>query len=362
MITKLELGGAQTQALSVLRNLDRAAYEPFLFTCAEGMLTREAASIPGLRLCVSRFLDRPLHPFKDLLAFCELVAFMRRERVDVVHTHSSKAGILGRFAARLAGCRRIVHTVHGWSFNDFQCPPLRWLYIFLERLAACCCDFLAVVSEHDRCTGLALGIGRPQQYCLVNYGIDCASFRPKQHQTAADGPVIGMTACLKPQKSPDDFIHAASLLAGSFPGARFVIAGDGMLRPQLERLLDEKGLRTRVDLPGWQRDIPAFLSGLDVFVLTSLWEGMPVSVLEAMAAGLPVVVTDTGGVREVVSDGANGFIVGRRDVPGLVKRIACLCADAGLRRQMGAAGRQKVSRGFDVAAMAAGYENLYRGG
>ncbi|MGE5308472.1 MAG: glycosyltransferase, partial [Deltaproteobacteria bacterium] len=136
VITKLELGGAQKHVLDVLRSLDREQFELFLYTAREGLLVDEALSLEGVTVRRSRFLERPINPLKDLLALIELFRYIAANRFDIVHTHSSKAGILGRLAARFSGVRTVVHTVHGWSFNDLQPAFVRMLYRRLERLCA----------------------------------------------------------------------------------------------------------------------------------------------------------------------------------------------------------------------------------
>lgn len=176
VITKLELGGAQKQLLSLIRHLDREHNAIFLFTAKEGLLCNEALSIDRLKVKRSKFLERPIHPLKDLLALYELYAFIKANNIDIVHTHSSKAGILGRVAARLARIRIVVHTLHGWSFNDYQPFFARMLYVYLERFAARFTNKLIVVSYHDREKGLKNYIGKADKYTLIRYGIDYSEF------------------------------------------------------------------------------------------------------------------------------------------------------------------------------------------
>jgi glycosyltransferase involved in cell wall biosynthesis len=359
VITKLELGGAQRNVLDLAAGLDRTTFAITLFTNREGLLMGEALAIPGISVKRSRFLDRSINPLKDLLAFIEIFLFIRRNNIDIVHTHSSKAGIIGRCAAAFAGTRAICHTVHGWSFNDRQFPALRSLYALFEKCAGAVTRRLIVVSENDMARGLARGIGRRMDYSLIRYGIDRAKFfrRPSRERDHAV-PVIGTVACLKPQKAPDDFVRCASFVCRDFPDAQFLIAGDGIVRTELTRLIHRLGLGRNVILCGWRRDIPGFLASLDIFCLTSLWEGLPIAVLEAMAASVPIVCTDTGGIKELINHGQNGFIVPRGAMEEMASVITGLLRDKQSREQVAAAGAL-LGDEFSTGYMIARTERLY---
>jgi glycosyltransferase involved in cell wall biosynthesis len=365
IITKLELGGAQKQLLSLICRLNKDRYRVFLFTAKEGLLFNQASAIDGLKIKPSFFLERPLNFIKDFLALVELYFFIRKNNIDIVHTHSSKAGILGRLAAKLARVKIIVHTVHGWSFNDFQPAFAKGIFVSLERLCAGISDKLIVVSHRDLEAGLASGIGIPGKYALVRYGIDYPDFQTSNKDLreelgiVSNELVVGSIACLKPQKSPLDFIQTAALVNHACPGVKFILAGDGILRRETEALIYKLKLEKQVILLGWRRDIPKFLHSIDIFVLASLWEGLPISVLEAMAAGLPVVVTDTGGVREIISHGNTGFLVAPHDVSAMAEKIISLLKDAMQRTAMGKRGRDSLGCAFSTEKMAAGVTSLY---
>lgn len=371
VITKLELGGAQKQLLSLIRCLDRGTNEVFLFTAKKGLLMPEASAIPGLCLKKSGFLERPLNPVKDLLALCEICRFIRENRIDIVHTHSSKAGIIGRLAAKLSGVNIVVHTVHGWPFNDYQPVFARLLYIWLERVCANFTARLIVVSRYDREKGLSNRIGNSAKYTLIRYGIDYREFsadvaRARRDLGIAGGDlIVGMIACFKPQKAPCDFIKLAAMITKEMPGVKFILAGDGALRKKIEGLIDKLKLTDKVMLLGWRSDIPRFLSAVDVFVLTSLWEGLPIAVLEAMASSRPVVATDTGGVREVVSENKTGFLVAREDISGMAGKLMLLLRDKNIREVIGQNARVGLGNDFQLEAMAKAtcslYESLFTG-
>ena len=343
VVTKLELGGAQKQALSLMRRLNNEEYNIFLFTADVGLLMDEALAISGITVKRSRFLERPINPLKDLLALFEIYSFIREKQIDIVHTHSSKAGIVGRLAARIAGVKIIIHTVHGWSFNDYQPFWTRLLYIGLERWIGGFTNRLIVVSRYDQEKGLSNAIVSENRYSLIRYGIDYAEFSGKQGTEktrqelgiGADDLVVGMIACFKPQKSPGDFVRLAGLINQSLPGVKFVLVGDGVLRESIEDLISQYNLPNNMFLLGWREDIPEILSAIDVFALTSLWEGLPISVLEAFASHKPVVATDTGGVREVVSENKTGCLVPAGDIKAMAEKVKILLNDKSLRLKMG---------------------------
>ncbi len=401
VITKLELGGAQKQLLSIITHLYKERFTPFLFSAQDGLLLPEALSINGLEVKRSKFLERPINPLKDLLALSEIYWFIRKNNIQIVHTHSSKAGILGRLSARLAGAEVIIHTVHGWSFNDFQPALLRKVFIWLERLIARFTDKLIVVSYHDKQKGLDNHIGQENQYHLIRYGIDYTEFSLRDQNIRKElglNPndiVVGMISCFKPQKSPQDFIKLAYLVNQTMPNVnpvrnfalqsnqkgisngvnptrknspnemalpnevKFLLVGDGILRKKIEKLISKFNLQAQVILTGWRRDIYRILSAIDVFVLTSLWEGLPIAVLEAMVASIPVVVTHTGGVTEVIIEGKTGFLVAPRDIKNMSERLALLLKDENLRRQMGENAKNNLGFNFTLQNMVKNSQDLY---
>jgi len=365
VITELELGGAQKQLLSLINHLDQDKFRPFLFTAKDGFLIPEAQALNGLTLKKSRCLERQINPIKDLLALIEIYWFIKRNNIEIVHTHSSKAGILGRLAARLAKVGVIIHTVHGWSFNDYQTRVERLFFIWLERLSARFSDKLVVVSYYDRQKGLDNHIGKENKYRFIRYGVDYTEFNIKDQNIREELGInpkdlaVGMIACFKPQKSPRDFIRLAFLTKRILPDARFLLVGDGALRKKIEKLIHKFNLEKQIILAGWRKDIPRILSAIDVFVLTSLWEGLPISVLEAMASSKPVITTHTGGVAEIIIEGESGFMVPPGDTNKMSEKLAILLKDKNLRTQMGQNAKDSLDSNFTITNMIRSNENLY---
>ena len=369
IITQLELGGAQQNTLTTVARLDRARFAPQLVCGMGGMLDDEARRL-GVPLHFLPDLVRPVSPGRDLRARRAIAGILRplaQAGPVVVHTHSSKAGILGRAAAASVGARPVVHTVHGFGHEALRPGLQRAVGLWMERRAARQTDAFLSVSRANIERGRALGLFADRPVHLVRSGIDVADFgRASQLRDAAraglgvpaGAPLIGMIACLKPQKAPLDFVALAAEVARARPEARFVLAGDGELRPDVERAVAAAGLGARFALLGWRRDVPALLGALDVLVLTSLWEGLPRVCPQAMAAGKPIVASAVDGTPEAVVDGRNGFLFEAGDVRRASESVLRLVREPGLAARLGAAGRAAVAE-FDEGLMVAEQERIY---
>jgi len=371
VITLLELGGAQQNTLTTVARLDRARFAPQLVCGVGGYLDDEARAL-GVPVHFLPELVRPVAPLNDLRAaraLAALLAPLAARGPVVVHTHSSKAGLLGRRAAARAGARPVVHTVHGFGHDALPRGPLRAAGVWAERRAARHTDAFLSVSRANIEEGRRLGLFGDRPVHLVRSGIDVPDFAraPALRAAAraelglpADAPVVGLVACLKPQKAPLDFVALAARVAAARPDARFFVAGDGELRPQVEQALAAAGLRERCALLGWRRDIPALLGALDVLALTSRWEGLPRVCPQAMAAGRPIVASAVDGVPEAVVDGRNGFLFAPGDVGKAADGVLRLLSDPALAARFGAAGRAAVEE-FSEARMVAEQERIYTG-
>ena len=328
IITKMELGGAQQNTLYTASHLNPLEFQAYLLAGTGGELVDEARAFCRFRVVPD--LVRQVSPFRDARALRQIMKLLVAIRAEppaeaplIVHTHSSKAGILGRLAARLAGATVIIHSIHGYGFHGGQPAPVRWLYIMLERLAARLTSGFIAVSKSNIETGVALGLFPRERVRLVRSGIDLDEFAtPKEPRAALrqrlgippGAPVIIMVACLKPQKAPLDYVRVCSRVAARVPEARFLLAGDGELRGSVEKEAAAAGLEKSFRLLGWQRDIASLLHASDALVLTSRWEGLPRVIPQAMSAGLPVVVTRADGSPEAVRQGETGFVVEPGDI------------------------------------------------
>ena len=370
LITRLILGGAQRLALETAVALAHAGWAVELWagpqTGPEGSLHEEARR-RGLTLRVVPDLVREIAPLRDARAYAWLKRELARQRFDLVHTHSSKAGILGRHAAFAAGVPVRVHSVHGWGTTPDTPPLRRRLFNHLERHAARRAHALVAVSEAVRDAGLACGIGDPALYRVIRGGIeigprpDGAARRRARGALGlpADVRVAGTIGRLDHAKDPLGALAALAPPLASAPEARVVFIGDGPLREAVARAVARHGLAGRVLLPGRRGDARELAAAFDVFFLASRWEGFPLAVIEAMAAGLPVISYDVAGVREAVADGVNGYLLAPGDRAGWGERVAGLLADAAVRGRLGDAARQRAEREFGLERMLEATRALY---
>ncbi|MFM8321020.1 MAG: glycosyltransferase family 4 protein [Chloroflexota bacterium] len=369
-ITRLIVGGAQENTLYTAARLPRERYQIEVLsgpqTGSEGSLIDEVRQ--NTPLIIDPHLLRQVSPLHDLRSLLSQYRLMRRNGYAIVHTHSSKAGILGRLAARLAGTPVVVHTVHGWSFHDYMSPAVRRAYILLERWMARSSDALVVVTERDIHKGLQAGIGQPAQYRLLRSGIPLDEFVPSAYDrqaeraalgVAPDEVVVGNVGRFSAQKNPLDWVKVAGIVARACPQARFVLVGDGPLHASVQAALQAEGIAGRTLLPGLRRDVARWLAVMDVFLLSSLWEGLPRVIPQAMAMGLPVVANHADGVVEAVQDGQTGFLCTPGDTPGMAGRVIELVNHPLLRQEMGARGRAAAAE-FDLQTMLAGLDRLYQ--
>ncbi len=367
LVTRLDLGGAQQNTLHTVRNLDRARFEPVLVCGPGGMLDDEAKNDPLVRTIFVESLQRDISPFCDLLALLELAKVLLAERPAILHTHSSKAGILGRLAAVVAGVPVVVHTYHGFGFHDRQAAFVKNLYVFLERLCAHFTDALVFVSRANIAYAAEHGIVEPQDATLIRSGVKLAGLpapvdAAKLKMSAGVGMhklLVVSVGNLKPQKNAGDFVSAAATVLAEVPEARFVFLGDGPQRRALEARAFALGLEGKVLFLGWRRDTAQWLAAADVFVLTSLWEGLPRALVEAMKSGLPSVCYATDGVTDMIRNGENGFMVEPGDHAALAGRVTALLKDESLRKTLGAVAASSIGPEFDIDGMVRSQEALY---
>ena len=285
IITKLELGGAQQNTLHTVRHLDRDRSQVALVCSSEGILAPEARAIEDLECHFMPGLRREIRPGRDLQTTAALVALLRRGRFQVVHTHSSKAGIVGRLAAHLAGVPVVIHSIHGFGFNRFQSPPMRAALLSAERLVARFTTHFIAVSRANLELGLTEGLYAAEDATLIYSGIPMAEYLApeagedlsvrKEFGLPAEAPLVSMVACFKPQKDPLCFVAAAALVHRQRPDARFLLVGDGVLESAVRDGASKLGLAGALVLTGWRRDVPRLVKASDVMVLTSRWEGLP---------------------------------------------------------------------------------------
>ena len=352
LITRAELGGGQTHVLDLLRGF-RERFDVELGTGGRGFLT-EAAERLGVRWHLLPNLVQPMRPWRDVHALAECYRLIRKVRPDIVHAHTSKAGVIGRLAARLAGVPT-VFTAHTWCFAEATSWMWKAVGTPLERLAATCSSRIITVSEANRGLALRHQVAQPEKLVTVHNGIEDTSFRAKPGECTV--PRIVMVARFSEQKAQSLLIEAVAGIRQPF---RLVLVGDGPTRAAVEAQVERCGLTERVEFAGNRRDIPEILADSHIFALFTRWEGFPISILEAMRSGLPVVASDVNGVNEAVSHWDTGFTVAPGDVAGFRERLELLLGDPSLRERMGDASRKRFEKEFTVERMLWRTAEVYR--
>ncbi len=365
------VGGAQENTWLTVRGLCERGHDVTLLTGPtrgpEGRLL-QGRTPDRLRVVGESALIRSLNPYADGLAWCRLRRFFRRQQFDVVHTHSSKAGIVGRFAAWPC-TPLVVHTVHGQPFHPWQSAWRNRLYIALEKAAAKRCHHICAVAQAmiDQC--VAAEIAPADQYSVVYSGMELEPYleRPpdpglrQRLGIPPDAPVVGKVARLFELKGHDRLIEAAGTIVEQLPEVRFLLVGDGILRPRLEAMVRERGLQDRFVFAGLvpPAAIPDYMGAIDILAHLSLREGLPRTAVQAFAAGKPVVALDLDGTPEVVIDGETGFLLAPEDRRGVADRLLRLLRNPQLREDMGRRGRELVRQRFDWQTMVDRLEELY---
>lgn len=368
-VLEATIGGTRRHLLDLVANLPAGRFKVSVACSArrdpgflEDVRRMEAT---GIRVHLVP-MSRSIRPLGDLVELGRLRRIVRGGGFDVVHTHSAKAGFLGRLAARSAGVPRIVHTPHTFPFEMDVSRAARFLYFQLERLAARWSDRMVCVCPSQR--ALAASLIDPSRVAVIENGVAPRPADPAGRQrlrqewgVGPDQPVVGLVGRFTRQKGHADFVAAAGRIAGRLPAARFVLVGDGELKARIRETIRTAGLGDRFLLIEGREDAPDLMPAFDVVALPSLWEGLPYVLLEAMAAGAGVVAARVGGMPDVIEDGVDGLLVPARDPEALAEAIMKLFDNPERRSNMGYKARRKVTDRYGIERMVRGTAALYEG-
>ena len=359
VITRFDKGGSAENTFLTVRGLDKSRYEVLLIKgpspsgySADPEVRAAQANVDTvrkdhIRVITVRHLLRNLRPVSDLIAFCALLRVIRHERPHIVHTHTSKAGILGRWAALLCRVPVIVHTPHGHVFWGYFGPVKTRLFIWLEKATALITDAIVTLTPLEREDHLRFRIAPKGKFIVIHSGVDLGLFLSDRLQMgeakAALGIppekiIIGTVGRLTAIKGQDVLIRAASELIRRGRDLFLILLGEGELRQKLEQMTIDLGIAENVRFLGWRTDVAGVMAAFDIFCLPSLSEGMGKVLVEAMAMGKPIVASDVGGIKDIVLHGENGVLVPVGDVAAWVEAIGRLCGDPEGRCRMGDAG------------------------
>jgi len=318
IITKLELGGAQKVCLSLLEGIQKSGHHSFLISGKEGPLVKDVISSETVYLLKNFKHEVSVKRiFLEIKNLFDVIRHIRKLKKDnphlIIHTHSTKAGLVGRWAAFFAGIKKRVHTVHGYGFHAHQ-NKIAWVITyFLELVTSFITTHYVCVSSEDVKTGIKLFPRFSKKHTIIRAAVDWNQFYIPARQ-AAPFPehkkpfVFGTISCFKKQKNLFDLFKAFALAYGKNPQMRLEIIGDGQLRPELEAWIKIRGLENKIILHGWQEKVSLCMLNWNAYVMSSLWEGLPCAIVEARLLKLPVLCYKTGGIHDVIIHGENGFL------------------------------------------------------
>jgi len=372
VITRLDKGGSCDVVLTLFERFIADGYDvrliygltrdyPDNFSAISQKYGNKIIYLPALR--------REINLFWDLIALSKLSKLIKEGKFDLVHTHTSKAGFIGRLAAKICRVKIIVHTPHGHVFYSYFGKFKTAFFIKLEKWAAKFTDRIITLTGLGRDEHVRLGIAEAGKFLPVYCGIDLTRFLScqidveagrKKWQIAKDDLVVGMVSRLVPIKGVEYFIRAIPEIKKEMPRVKFLIVGDGPLKEGLEKLAENLGVGREIIFTGNRNDIPDFMAIFDVYVLTSLNEGLGRTLIEAMASGKCAVATRVGGVAEIVIDGETGILVEPKDPLGLKKAIVKLLTNKDLRDKMGNKAKERAKALFGVDTMIEKTEKLYQ--
>jgi len=372
VITRLDWSGAPDIVEIICGCLDPAIYDITLIyglTLHPSGKTEEFLKRFRGRVIVIPYLKRDVGLLNDLAALVRLYMVFRREEFDIVHTHTAKAGFIGRIAARLAGTPAVIHTPHGHDFYGYFGSLGSRIIIILERIAALFADKIAVLTGIEKIDMLKYHICAAGKIEIVNSGMDFSGFekldvdivkKKSKFRIGPDDYAVGMIGRLESIKGFEYFIDSARIVLNSIPNTKFLIVGDGTLRSNLEKRSRRIGIEDKVIFTGWREDMPQIIAMLDVLVLASLNEAVGRVLLEAGIAGKPVVATAVGGIPEIVKDGETGILVPPRDPERMAGAVTGLLKDKERRRAMGCAAKEWIKSNYNKEKMVSEIGNMYK--
>lgn len=370
IITRLDKGGSADNTLLSVLGLNKEVFKVDLLSGKTNFPSPKLIQLKEQNLIQYKEigqLARAIHPFKDISALSQLYQYIKKGRYDIVHTHSSKAGLLGRLAARMAGVKHIIHTPHGHIFYGYYGRCLSFMFIILERWAARFTEKIITLTNAGKEEHVQYKIAPAHKFITIHSGLELGSLQPsdtkndvaKEFNIDKSDKLIGTVARLVPIKGHEFLLKAAPLVLQHYPNTTFLLIGDGPLRKKLENLAQQLNFFDKIVFSGMREDIPRLLNAIDIFVLPSLNEGMGRVLIEAMVLAKPIVATRVGGVPDVVEDGSSGLLVPPADPDALADAICTIMKNPALASKLASHAAIR-SQKFSHTEMIRQLENLYK--
>lgn len=338
------VAGAQVHVRDLAIELQKQHHKVLVITGKKGVYNK-VLERAGIKYFVCNTLRQPISPWYDWLSLRFFLDSILQFQPDIISTHSSKTGILGRLAAKITKTP-CVFTAHGWSFTAGVPEPSRTIYQTIEKLTEPLANKIICVSECDRQSGIQVGM-KPENIITIHNGMTDISEDLKANLSQTNPIKIVMVARFSKQKDHLTLIEAFK----NIPDAELILIGDGEKLAEVQAYVEQIGIAEKVKFLGFRENVGEILAGAHIFALISNWEGLPYTIIEAMRAGLPVIASDVGGISEILIDGVTGYLIPRKDVATLSQRLSSLVSDEALRQKMGHQGRQRYESNFTFEQM-----------
>lgn len=368
IITRLIFGGAQEIAISIASELDKNFFAVTLVSGPEDFNKEMTKKWNNVEVILIPDLIRQINPIKDIKALIRLYFFIKKNKFDIVHTHTSKAGILGRIAAKLAGAPVIFHSPHGSIYHSIYYGRRAIFFLSrIENFVAKFTDKIIVSSEQEKKDLLGQGIATADKYHVLCFGIKQDKFlraydrtlKRKELGVPEDTILIGNIARLVPEKGHLFCLGAFKMVVERFTRAMLLVVGDGRLRQDIKAKINELDLNGNVIMTGQRDDIAEILAALDISLFTSIWEGTPLAIIEAMLMSKAIIATKVGGIPELIEDGVSGLLVSPFDREMLFQAIVRLINEPKFARRIGEAAHRQAEERFNLATMIENITRLY---
>lgn len=365
-VTSTTTGGSAFSLLLLLKYLDRKVFDISIAMPPDGPFYCDIVKtqVQVYPLTISR---QPFH-YCNIRGFRQLRKILQKGMFDIVHTHTSVGGFLGRIAAKSVGIPCVIWTIHGWAFNYSHSTFVQRRFFktiekFLDRFT----DHYVAVSRNMLEVGIQARVTISEKVSVIYHGIETDENEIRVHHNnlrkelgiGEDIPLVGNIGRIEPQKAVDDFLRAARIIKDAIPNVNFLVVGDGPLRNDMEKLSMQLGIKDVVLFTGWKKNVKEYMDIIDVVCIPSLWEALPFLLLEAMYTKKPVVATHVGGIPEVVDDGKTGILVPPSRPEVMANAIITLIENKRIAKEMGEAGKRRVQQLFSVEQMITHYEKLY---
>ena len=365
-VTATTTGGIGLLLLYLAKHLDKKKFDVTVAFgpgyMLDGEFFKEGISVYTIST------SRKIAPFSIVKGFFQIYRLIKEKRFDIVHSHTSVGGLIGRIAGKLAGVPVVIWSIHGFASHEGQNRFKKYFFLLIEKLLDKFTDHYVAVSEALKKEGIQNRILTSNKITVIHNGIELRNYnknfnviqKKKELGIEMSRTIIGTVTRFEPQKAIHDFLVSVSYVKKTYPDIKVVIAGDGPLRREIEKLINDLKLNDNITLLGWRNDVPEILAVLDIFCQSSLWEGCPMVLLEAMAVGKPIIATNVGGVKEIVEDDNTGILVPPADPKAMGDAIVKLMNNKEKTMKMGMNGRRRAESFFNVDLMLIKYERLYQ--